>query len=306
MYLSLRWYSLSKSYETYRSFLANLSLYKVYTKVLGRNFYNNTFIFYHIASTSKNEDIIRSITSTEIDEILLIYNMYSTFLSKDKNVIFDTYPIFYLNTPSKYKSNELAKIDLLAQEDRVKKVKEFHFGKNFIGYFSHKFLTSLNHAFVYRSRDMGELIENLKIINDLYSFKNKSYEYLEYLSVKISDILKILKYYLQIADFEDMLEIVKEENSASYAFDFYLNIYLFYNTSSIIIDIDLYLKYTGGQKNQNFKVFLILDKSFYTYKDINDRIKTEIINNKDLENNKRDIFKSDFFVKKRYNKINMF
>lgn len=306
MYLSLRWHSLSKSYETYRGFLHNISLFYTFAKVIGKNFYSNTFLFYHIISTSKNEDMIRSMTNTEIDEFFLIYNMHNAFIvDRNKNVILYTYPLFCLNTPNKYKAKDLIRIDLIAQVDGVRKVKEFHIGKNFVGYFYHKFLSSLNHAFVHKSKYMGELIENLRITNDLSSFKSKSYAYLEYLGEKISNILKILKSYLYIFDFKDMLDIIKDSDPNSYSFDFYLNIYLFYNTSSIIIDIDLYLLYIRKKKNKNFKVFLTLDKSFYAYIDMNGNIKTGVIENKDLEDNKKDIFKSDHFVKKRHNKINI-
>ncbi|MEM5877369.1 MAG: hypothetical protein QXF12_00665 [Candidatus Aenigmatarchaeota archaeon] len=306
MYLSLRWYSLSKSYDSYASFSSNFNSYKTFKKVVGKNLHSNTFLFYYITSESNNEDIMRSIASADIDEIFLIYNMYNAFIFiRNENVILYTYPLFYLNTPNKYKAKDIIKIDLIAQVDGVRKIKNFHFGENFVGYFYHKFLSSLNHAFVNKSEHMGALIENLRITNDLSSFKSESYAYLEYLGEKISNILKILKSYLYIFDFKDMLDIVKESDPNSYSFDFYLNIYLFYSTSSIIIDIDLYLKYTGKTKNQNFKIFLTLDKSFYAYKDIEGNIKTEFIENKDLEDNKKDIFKSVHFVKRRYNKINL-
>lgn len=306
MYFSLRWYSLSGSYDYYKIFSFNLSLYRVFTKVIGRRYYNNTFLFYYIASSCRNEDVIRSITSTETDEILLIYNIYNTFLIRDTNVLLDTYPLFYLNTPNKYKPKDLIKIDLIAQTDGVRKIKEFHIGKNFVGYFYNKFLNNLNYAFVFKSKDMSELIDKLGIINNLSSTKSKSYIYLEHLAKKLSNILKILNSYLNIFDFKDVLDIVKKEsNPVSYAFVLYLNVYVFYNTSSIVIDIDFYLKYTGEETNQNFKAFLSLDKSFYVYKDINGVIKTGYIDNKDLEDNKKDIFKSDYFIQKRYNKINM-
>lgn len=305
MYLSLKWYPLAKSYDDYRFLLSNLSLYRVFTRVVGKRFYNDTFLFHYIASASNNQDIVHYMTNTELDEFFLVYNIYQALLFGYKRVVLDTYNLFYLNTPSKYEAKDLIKIDLIAQTSGVRKVKEFHIGKNFIGYFYSSFLSVLNHGVVYKSKNISELIENLNVIDSLNSFKSKNYAYLEYLGMKISDILKALKPYLYSFDFKYMLDIVKGEDPNSYAFDLYLNIYFFYNTSSIIIDIDFYLKYAEGKKNQNFKAFLTLDRSFYVYKDINNVIKTGVLESEELEKSKKDVFKSDYFLKRRYTKISL-